>query len=752
MLRPRLPFHSAVAAAVLPFLAACEPAADQVAEPLAFVGAEACASCHVKEFEAWSASHHAQAMLPANEATVLGDFADTEFEHFGITSTFSRRDGQYRVRTDAANGELQDYEVKFTFGVAPLQQYLVEFPGGRLQVLPTAWDTRPGKQGGQRWFHVYGDDAITHSDPLHWTGREQNWNYMCAECHSTGLQKNYRQGTDAFDTSWAEINVACEACHGRGSRHVADTSASLEVNLNDTGKAAWQMNDVTGIAQRSEPVTTPTVQPEACGRCHSRRGLISPDYQFGRPLTDTHLPSLLEERLYYPDGQIQDEVYVYGSFLQSKMYQAGVTCSDCHDPHSARLKTSGKESEVCSTCHLQTKFASREHHHHSPGAVECVDCHMPARTYMVVDPRRDHGFRVPSPGLTIRTGSPNACQACHSDEDASWAAHALETWYGESRGGPAHFAEAIHAARQGRAGANAALINVIDDDANAAIVRATALALLATPFTDDAAAAIRRELTSNDPLIRIAALRAIEGITPEYRAQWAAPLLRDPLRAVRIQAVAALSLARDTLRQSYLESFESAEREYIGAQKAIAERPEAHINLGNLYVGKGDAAKAEQSYLKALRMEPRAVAARANLADLYRQTRRDADAEQLLRDGIEIDAENAALHHSLGLMLVRSERQQAALVELARAAELDTENSRFAYVHAVALNSLGQTEQAVSVLKNARQTFPANYDIAWALATIYRDLGQTDDARAVAESLRIQFPDDANIRRLLDSL
>ena len=738
--------------AVLPLLSACEPAADKVAEPLAFVGADTCASCHAGEFEAWSASHHAKAMLPANEDTVLGDFADSEFEHFGVTSRFSLREGKYWVRTDNAKGELQDYEVKFTFGVTPLQQYLVEFPDGRFQTLATSWDTRPREEGGQRWFHIYDDEYIGHTDLLHWTGREQNWNYMCAECHSTDLQKNYRQGRNEFETSWAEINVACEACHGRGSRHVADTNAPLEVDLNDAGKSTWDMNNVTGMAQRSEKVSTPTVQPEACGRCHSRRGMISPDYEFGRPLTDTHLPSLLEERLYYPDGQIQDEVYVYGSFLQSKMYRAGVTCSDCHDPHSARLKTSGKVSEICSTCHLPAKFASPEHHHHSPGTLECVDCHMPTRTYMVVDPRRDHSFHIPAPELTIKTGSPNVCNGCHNDEDASWAANAVETWYEKSDEGSSHFAEAIHAGRGGKPGANTALVNVIGDDANSGIVRATALTLLTAPFTDDAAAAIRRELSSSDPLIRIAALRAIEGIAPEYRAQWAAPLLRDPIRAVRIQAVTALSLARDTLRQSYLESFESAEREYINAQTAIAERPEAHINLGNLYVGRGDAARAEQSYLKALGMETRAVAARANLADLYRQTGRDADAERLLRDGIEIDDESAALHHSLGLMLVRSGEQEAAMVELARAAELDAENSRFAYVHAVALNSLGQTEQAVSALEGARKTFPADYDIAWALATIYRDLGRAEDARAVAERLQGQFPDDANIRRLLDSL
>ncbi len=759
MLRPHHLFHAAIVAVIYPFLSGCEHAADDATQapgeqvqPPAFVGADVCAGCHAEQFADWNASHHAKAMQVATENTVLGDFADSEFEHFGVTSAFFRRDGKYWARTDNADGELQDFEVKFTFGVTPLQQYLVEFPGGRLQALPTAWDTRSSEVGGQRWIHVYGDEVIPHTDPLHWTGREQNWNYMCAECHSTGLEKNYAEDTDSFDTRWAEINVACAACHGPGSQHVALGGPGLLVDLDDAGNAQWQMNPASGIAERSEPAPGLLLQPEACGRCHSRRGVITAGYEYGQALTDTHLPSLLEEQLYYPDGQIQDEVYVYGSFLQSKMYRAGVTCSDCHDPHTAGLKTSGKVSEICSTCHLPTKFASPEHHHHSEKDVECVDCHMPSRTYMVVDPRRDHSFRTPDPELTIRTGSPNACTGCHSDEDARWAADALEKWLGGASEEPAHFAEAIHAGRSGSPGGNSLLIEVIDNADNSGIVRATALALLDAPFTDAAATAIRREMSSSDPLVRIAALRAIEGIAPADRAQWAAPLLRDPILAVRIQAVRALSPVRDTLRQVNRESFEAAELEYISAQEAIAERPESHINLGILYVEGGEAEKAEDSYLRALRMEPRAVAARVNLADLYRQTRRDADAERLLRTGIAIDDSSAASHHALGLMLVRGEKADAALIELARAADLDTENSRFVYVYAVALNSLGQAEQAISVLDDAQQTFPADYDISWALATMYRDIGRTDDARAAAENLMRQFPDDQNSRRLLDSL
>jgi len=722
------------------------------AEAAAFVGAEACAACHETEFAAWQGSHHELAMQEATKVTVLGDFDDSEFEHFGVSSKFFRRDDNFWVRTDNAQGELQDFEVKYTFGVTPLQQYLVEFPGGRLQTLATSWDSRPREEGGQRWFHVYGDEEIPHSDPLHWTGREQNWNYMCAECHSTELAKNYSAGSDTFETSWFEINVSCEACHGPGSLHARDPEIDTAVDLNDAGNAVWQMNVTTGVAERSEPWKGPHRQAEACGRCHSRRGVVADGYEYGRPLTDTHLPSLLEEYLYFPDGQIRDEVYVYASFLQSTMYRAGVTCSDCHDPHSSRLKTGGQVSNVCSSCHLPTVFDAAVHHHHGQAEVECVDCHMPPRNYMVVDPRRDHSFRIPRPELTIKTGSPNACADCHADQDAAWAAAAVNAWYDRNEDESAHFAEAIHAGREGKPGANADLVKAINDDGYPAIARATALTLLAMPFSDDAAAAIRDQLSSDDPLIRIAALRALEGIAPEYRAQWAVRLLKDPIRAVRIQAVSALSPARSTLHSSEQRNFRAAEREYIAAQLAIAERPEAYINLGNLYAERGDAATAEQSFLDALRMEPRAVVARANLADLYRQLGRDGDVEQLLRDGIALDDQSAALHHALGLMLVREQKPDEALAELARAAELDADNARIVYVYAVALNSTGKSDEAVTTLENARQRFPGDYDIAWALVTMYLESANVDRAKELAEIILEQFPGDQNSRRLLDAL
>ena len=733
-----------------------EPSTTDVPVPLSYVGAESCSGCHAEQYRAWRGSHHDLAMQHATAESVLGDFSAVEFENFGVISTFFRRDETFFVRTDNADGALEAFPIKFVFGVMPLQQYLIEFPGGRLQPLPIAWDTRVAEEGGQRWFHLYADEFIGHTDLLHWTGREQNWNYMCAECHSTNLQKNYSVDSDSYDTTWSEINVACEACHGPGSRHVQQATdgtifglAGLVVDLNDAGRAVWIMNNDTGIAERSEMRMRPPVQPEACGRCHSRRSVASSQYKFGETLLDTHMVALLDENLYFPDGQIRDEVYVYGSFIQSRMYRAGVTCGDCHDPHSAELRSGNEPSDICSTCHLPARFASTEHHRHQTDDVACVDCHMPSRIYMGNDGRRDHSFRVPRPDLTVTTESPNACNNCHNDEDAPWAQASLLEWFGDSQG--AHYGQAIHAGQAALSGANQQLLAAIENNRYPGIARATALTLLRAPYSSRVAKAIQDSLLSSDPFIRIGALRTLSAVAPELRAEWAGPLLSDPVRAVRIEAARVISPVRAILNLKYGQAFRRAEGELIDSLRAIAERPAAHGNLGNIHAEAGNLAAAEAALRTAIRIEPRAVGARANLADLYRRMDREQDAEQMLREGLAIDADAAALYHSLGLLLVRGEQQESALAELEKAANLEPDNARFAYVYAVALNSLGEADKAIDVMQDAANRFPADFDIQWAFVSLLREQGRVDEAKSAATGLAEQYPEVESVQVLLHS-
>ena len=400
-----------------------------------FAGSETCRSCHAKEFNEWESSHHHAAMQPATAATVLGDFSGVTFTQDGITSTFFQKDDRYFIRTDGPDGKLADFEVRYTFGLTPLQQYLIEMPGGRYQAFGIAWDTRPKEEGGQRWYHLYPKRALKPGDPLHWTGIDQTWNFQCAWCHATNLQKNYDTKTKTFQTRWSEMSVGCESCHGPASDHIAwatrgepaGEDKGLLVRFNERRDVTWPMGD-NGQASRSVP-RTKAKEIEICATCHARRQQFSSDATGLRSLLDAFRPSTLERDLYHVDGQQHDEVFTYGSFLQSKMYAAGVTCADCHNPHSGKLLANG--NAVCSQCHAPVRFDTTAHHHHaagSPGS-KCASCHMPPTTYMGVDARHDHSMRIPRPDRSILLGTPNACTMCHSDKPAAWARDAIRSWY-----------------------------------------------------------------------------------------------------------------------------------------------------------------------------------------------------------------------------------------------------------------------------------------------------------------------------------
>jgi predicted CXXCH cytochrome family protein len=687
------------------------------------VGKEVCAHCHQTQADAYRNSQHDLAMQEANAETVLGDFNDAEFSYAGITSRFFKRDGKFMVRTDNAKGKLEDFEVAYTFGVDPLQQYLIFFPDGRLQALSIAWDTRSEEQGGQRWFHLYPQEQITHDDELHWTGRQFNWNHMCAECHSTRVRKHYDAQSNTFATDFAEIDVSCEACHGPGSKHVAwaekrpgwekidPRDKGLRIVFDERRGVTWRIDETTGNARRSAAKET-EVEIQLCARCHSRRSELSEDYLHGRPLADTHLPSLLTEGLYYTDGQILDEVYVYGSFIQSKMYAAGVTCSDCHDPHSLQLRAPG--NGVCLQCHAAGKYDTKSHHFHEPGSAgaSCVECHMPARTYMVIDPRRDHSLRIPRPDLSVKLGTPNACTNCHTDRSDAWAAKAIDQWYAEPKRGHQRFAEALQATRSGESNAESQLVTLLEDEEQPAIARGTAAAELASYLSDYSLLAIDKALRDTDPLVRLGALEAVQALPLSQRWQLASPLLNDPLRTVRIETAGLLAGApMDRLPEARQGDLKAAISEYIAAQRFAADRPEAQVNLGNLYAAQGKAAEAEHAYHRALEIAPDWIPAYANLADLYRALGRDDQGEALLREGLEKMPDAAALHHSLGLLKVREKDQPAALASLQRAAELAPDNTRFVYVYAVALYSAGRLDEALTVTRAGLERAPGDQSL-----------------------------------------
>jgi Tfp pilus assembly protein PilF len=705
-----------------------------------------CATCHKAQAALWTGSHHDLAMQPATRETVLGDFNNASLTHFGVTSSFFVKDDNFMVRTGGADGKLADFHITYTFGVAPLQQYLVEFPGGRLQALGLAWDTRPAEAGGQRWFHLYPDERIAHDDVLHWTQASQNWNSMCAECHSTGLQKNYDAESRTFSTTWSEIDVACEACHGPGAEHVAWAGRSPELRKTDPGKGlvvrlderrdvSWAINPETGNAERSRPRESER-EIGMCARCHARRSPISRGYVHGEPLLDHYLPRRLDEGMYHADGQIDDEVYVYGSFVQSRMYHAGVTCSDCHEPHSLELRAPG--NGVCLQCHAAAKYESAAHHFHKPGSPggSCAECHMPPKTYMVVDPRHDHSMRIPRPDLSVTLGTPNACTNCHTDQGAEWAAAQVEKWYGKASQGYQRYAGVLAAVRREEATAGPALADLAQDAGAPGIARATALAGLGPYLGPSTINVVAEGLAGDDPARRVAALQALESAPLNIRAAMAFSALGDPVRAVRIEAARILAaLSGSELAAGQQAQLDKGVAEYIEAQQVMAERPEAQVNLGNLYAVRGRPEQAARAYRTALAINPDFMPAYVNLADLYRSRGDESRAEEVLREAIKAAPGNGDVHHALGLSLVRQQRLEEAVAELELAARLSPEEARYVYVYAVALNSTGKPGQAILVLQGAHTRFPGNTDILSALVAFHRETGNTAAASTYADKL-----------------
>ncbi len=747
---------SRLAAIVASLFVLCAAAGAQTPAPR-FIGSAACQQCHKKEYGAWLGSQHRAAMQEADDAAVLGRFDGASVTRGGTQTAFFRKDGKFFVHTEGPDGRPGDFPIKYAFGLYPLQQYLIELSGGRLQAFGIAWDSRPAEQGGQRWFDLYPDRKLAPGDPLHWTGVDQNWNYQCAWCHATDLRKNYDAGTGAFATTFVEIGVGCEACHGPGSAH-RDWAARPSDSKPDHG-FAFSFDQRRGVAWKSAGAATAARSAPAagdrealvCAGCHSRRQQFSDDPLAAARFYDAFRPTTLEPDLYHPDGQQHDEVYTFASFLQSRMHAAGVTCSDCHEPHSGKTRLSG--NALCGQCHAAAVFDAETHHHHakeSTGA-QCAACHMPTTVYMGVDARHDHSMRLPRPDRTPALHAPNACNNCHADKSAEWAVEALTLWRTPGAPGAQTFAETFHLADRGGVGAGAALLRIIDDENQSAIVRASALQRARLSARPSDMAAARRALSDKDPLVRSSAIAVLAQADAASRVDALVPLLSDETRLVRMDAARALAgEAEASLAPGDLTAFEKALADYEAGQAFNAERPESQANLGALYLARGKPDRARAAFERALAIDRTFAPAAIALADMARARGDETGAEDILRRSIAQNPESAPLTHALGLSLIRRKRLPDAMESLARAVALAPDDARFAYVYAVALHDTGAAATARETLTRALERHPFDRDLLMALASYDMESGDYAAAAPRAALLTQLEPDDASLRRFAE--
>jgi tetratricopeptide (TPR) repeat protein len=694
------------------------------------------------------------AMAVASDNTVLGDFDDVALEHFGIESRFYRKDEGFFVHTQGPDGIMGDYEVTYTFGWYPLQQYLVPFPGGRLQCLPFAWDVRK-----KEWYHLYPDEPIDPGDWLYWTNKGQTWNGMCAECHSTNLVKGYDFGKDTYQTTWSEISVGCEACHGPSSRHVA------WAQLPDMARPQTENYEL--VVRTRE--LSPREQIDLCAPCHSRRSSLRDNPHRNIDFLDYAVPQLLNEGYYFADGQILEEVYVYGSFMQSKMYARGVRCSDCHDVHSIKRIREG--NALCLQCHKAAIYDTKIHHFHKiegesgepirsktgevvfavgTGAL-CEQCHMPGRYYMGIDYRPDHSFRIPRPDLSEFIGVPNACNRCHSGETTQWSVGHMRKWYGERQ--RPHYGTILHAGRNGQTEALDDLITLANDRLYPPIVRATALQHLSLYTAEESVNAFERALADEEALVRHTAVRHLAEPHALKRLVLVAPLLFDPVKAVRIEAAQNLTaISSDHMPEELRGKFQLVLREYREAMEHTGDFAASRHNLGNMYTNLGNFDAAVENYTKAIEIDREFYPPKVNLAMVYNQMGRNDAAEQLLREVLADHPDFHELKYSLALLLIEEKRYDDAEKYLAEAAAGMPDRARVHYNLGLLQQQLGKEGQAEASLRRALQIEPDSVDFLYALADHYAKRGMYPQAINIAKQIASKYPDNPTGKNLLDFL
>lgn len=714
----------------------------------AFVGAKACIDCHQTEAQAWQQSDHYQSMQVATSEHVLGDFNNVTFTAGVRSSKFITEQGKYYIETTNNSETMQRFKVRYTFGYFPLQQYLLETEQGRLQAFDVAWDSRPADDGGQRWYQLQDDSVTDPEHPFFWTGYYQNWNSRCAACHSTDLQKHYNADTQSFNTTYQDVNVACEACHGPGQNHIERANNATLDTLGTGLKAlpqplAFHFKEGDAIAR---PVAKPgeqTLALDTCGACHSRRAELA-EPQFGIEYHQQFQLEGINDPLYFNDGAIRDEVFVLGSFLQSKMAQQGVTCTHCHDPHTGKTILPG--AQVCATCHRADVFEQASHNNGHKDA-DCLDCHMPQQVYMQVDARRDHRFHRPD---SSQPNSVYPCVACHTDKSQQWLASALDAWPEREEASAdilGEWAQVNHGLLNFNNKHVDAANTLITQSAIAPVLKAALLNKLTAFASPLSQASIQYSAQAEDPLLRREAVKAISQLPVKLASELLQKLTKDPVKSVRNE-VANVVLAQPQNTYGPAALFASVLDEYKNTLLATQDHPGSNLGLAQVALYEGNVSAASHYYSAALKIEPTNLAGLLSFAEFARQTGDDKQAEKLFKQALQYGADSAAVQFAYGLHLVRAKQLTMALGHLQQAALANDAQAHYAYVYAVALWQLSRQADALQALQNANKRWPGQHNIINTWVTYAYQAKDSSHLRRAYQQLRQTFPADPLVMQL----
>ena len=680
-----------------------------------YVGDKNCVACHQDEVDLWKGSHHDLAMQVANEETILGDFNNVETTIDGVSYLFFKKDSDFMVRIKEIDESIKEYKITYAFGVTPLQQYLVDFEKGNKQVLRITWDVIKSE-----WYHQYKDDTIDPNDWLHWTNGAQNWNTMCAECHSTNLKKNYSIEEDSFNTTYSIINVSCESCHGPAEKHLS-----------------WAENDPENLDMHILSGTNQTDQLNVCASCHARRVKLTENLIPGTKFEDQYMVQNLTTNYYHGDGQIEEEDYVYGSFMQSKMFDEGVKCNDCHNSHSLKLKLDG--NKLCLQCHVPTKYESEDHYFHikDTEASLCINCHMTGKDYMGNDFRRDHSFRIPRPDQSEKYGTPNACTGCHTDKSNQWADKVISDKFGETR--IDHFSDhmllssQLHLSQEQRKDLDAFINNTTYPE----IARSTVIENL-NFSTPEQFEVLLTSLKDSSAIVRYNSLMKFRSFPPQQRLPIALEHMKDSIKLVRIAAAQlVIGLEENTLNGMDKSNFISTRGELETMLFSNADFSSGRMQLGDYYLQNNDIKTAIKHYEMALKKDSLLLPVFSNLATAYSMNNDTDKAFSTLDKWIQLDPSNGRPHYLKGLLNFENNNPDEAVFELNKAIQLDPLDTRSIYNLATYYyQGKLDLKMAENYINSALKIAPNNPDFKYLLALIYKDQGKVRQGQLILDELR----------------
>lgn len=672
---------------------------------------EQCLGCHPSEVKAWQSSHHFFAMQEATAQFIQGDFSNTLYQDESGWTRFYQQNGGYFIETGKPNQQGESYPVKYTFGVEPLQQILVDIGQGRLQAYTVAWDSRSKAEGGQRWYNLYQNTHEAES-PFYWKGQFNNWNARCAQCHSTGLQRHYEVESDHYQTTWKAINVSCESCHGNANRHIElkknnleATHSGFESPLNRRSSWVFEEGNPTAVLANKGTVFSTQGLLDECAACHSRRISLIDGEERGQ-FSQHFIPRLAIPELYHLDGQIRDEVYVYGSFTQSKMSSSGVSCTHCHDSHTAKVFT--LDNALCAQCHLPTEFDTQAHtlHKENTSGSQCIDCHMPYTTYMGVDNRRDHAFRVPNPWVSEAFGNKDVCVECHTDKNSQWSQMQLEQKREAIFGDFSDIGPAVLLNQQQPKQGQANIRKWVRDLRQPEMRRAVLVTYLDVHQADNLETLFQ---LSSDPsyLVKLAVLQVLERADFAAQVQIGFGLLYDENKNVRLEAIQLLAPAlRQSIPQEARAPLEEKLRESIATYQAQQDLLSAQLALGDLAYKVGNIAQAKVQYENAIQIEPAFLPAKVNLASILRESGELKASKSLLHQVLDVEPNQALALFNLGLVHILESDIGQAVALLEKASDLEPENTQYGLTYLLALERKGEKVRALLELERLKVLTP----------------------------------------------